>query len=289
MGPAAFRRPAPLFMPDSGAMRCSRTAAVLVLVVAAGCPCTRSAELPAKTSLLSQLRSGLAERERKLESYRLEGATTDVASGQQARFRFAFRAPGQMRGELLAPTPHVFAFDGHQLAEVAADTGTLTQWDLTGLDRHRADAVLHEIFAPFAPEGFRAPLIPAGPQVQVTAIDGGDPSVLRVSADLADGAEAYHFEYDFRAPAMDLLRELTRAPSGERIIEVVKERCDAAWGFCLPAAWVEKVGGQEISRTVLSTIEANPALAPSDFVLAVPDGGHAETRRMLAADDAGGR
>ena len=237
--------------------------------------------------MVSQIRTALAERERKLGTYRLQGTTIDAASGQQARFRFMFRAPNQMRGELLAPTHRIFAFDGHNLSELAVDTGVLTHWDLAGLDRAHADSMLHQVFAPFAPEGFRAPLMPTGPEVRATSIDRAGATMVRLSADLVEGGEEYFFAYELRPPAMDLLREETRSPAGEHVVEVLKERCDPGWGFCLPEAWVEKAGTQETAHTVLDAIDLNPPLSPADIALAVPDGGREETQHLAMSGDGG--
>ena len=63
-----------------------------------------------------------------------------------------FAAPG-VRGELIEPSYRIFAFDGQHLGELDPTSGVLTHWDLSNLDRARADTFLHQVFAPFAPEG----------------------------------------------------------------------------------------------------------------------------------------
>ena len=98
----------------------------------AGCP--KSPEAPAApASLVAEAKRALAEREKRLTSYRLEVDT--VAGDQRAHHEFAFRSPTQSRGHVTAPQEVEIAFDGtreefeRRFAESQIDAyGRLSGW-----------------------------------------------------------------------------------------------------------------------------------------------------------------
>jgi len=258
-----------------------RLSLLAIAFVLAACP-SKEKPAPPSAELASQVRSQLAERERKVTSYRFHGITTDMTSSQSLGFRFAYRSPGKMRGETEGDKAHVFVFDGQTLKDLDVAAKKLTTFDLSALPKDKADAFLHQIFAPFAPEGFRAPLLPATATAEKKLGDDGK-SVADLSATIADGAQSYAFTFRFGLPAMDLLDKQISGPEGQSRVQVTKQTCDAKLALCFPSEVVESHDGKPTARTELSGIAINGQVADAEFVLAVPPGGTEEKRSLAAS------
>src|SRR6185437_10661631 len=114
---------------------------------------------------------------------------------------------------------HVFVFDGTSLKDLDVAAKKLTTFDLSGLPKDKADGFLHQIFAPFAPEGFRAPLLPS--TVTATKKTTAEGDEVQLAATVPDGAQKYAFTFAFRAPAMDLLDKQIVGPDGQSRVQVV--------------------------------------------------------------------
>ncbi|HEY0093474.1 MAG TPA: hypothetical protein VGB96_04085, partial [Archangium sp.] len=129
----------------------------LLLLVLAGC---RRGE--DTSALLSDARQRLAARDGKLTSYVLAGTAREA--GQRMDFQFAYRAPQKMLGTLGTPAVRAFAWDGEHLFERDDAAKKFRTYDgglgNGGLGPEERAGVLTGLFAPFAPEGFRAPLLP---------------------------------------------------------------------------------------------------------------------------------
>ncbi|MBS2026979.1 MAG: hypothetical protein JST54_03655 [Deltaproteobacteria bacterium] len=260
----------------------ARLSLLALAFVLAACPSDKNKAAPPSDELASQVRTQLAERERKLTSYRFHGVTTDLASNQSLGFKFAYRSPGKMRGETEGAQAHVFVFDGSSLKDLDVAAKKLTTFDLSALPKDKADAFLHQIFAPFVPEGFRAPLLPATVTAAKTKAATGDRDVAELKASVADGAQSYAFTFRFGMPAMDLMDKAIQGPEGASRVEVTQQTCDAKLGLCFPSEVVESHDGKATARTVLSDVAINGQVADAEFVLAVPPGG-TEEKRSLAA------
>lgn len=259
-------------------MRILRSAALLLLV----CGCTRSSQKD--VGLASQARTHLAERERKLSSYRFHGVSTDVARNETLAFDFAYKNPNKMRGETFGATPHVLAFDGRTFRDLDVNAKKLTTYDLSGLSKPRADVFLHQVFAAFVPEGFRAPLLPAGRPLEAVESNGPDGRrEVALSATIPDGDAKYAFSFRFATPAMDLIEKKVSGPEGESRVQVIKQTCDHATGLCFPTEILESHGGKPTVRTVLSDIAINGPVTDAELVPAVPDGGSEEKKSLAAA------
>lgn len=254
-----------------------------LLALAVLCGCTQKVSAPSEAELVSQARTQLAERERKLSSYRFHGSTTDLASNQSLGFRFLYRSPGKMRGETEGAQPHVFVFDGQSLKDLDVAAKRLTTYDLAGLPKDKADAFLHTIFAPFAPEGFRAPLLPTAGLHAQQRIGEQDRKELQLSAAIQDGPQKYDFGFRFALPAMDLLEKTVKGPEGESKVTVARQACEPKLGLCFPAEVLESRDGKPVARTLLSDVQVNAPVTDADFALAVPAGGTAETKSLAAA------
>lgn len=253
----------------------------LAAMVLAGCP--KNEPAPTGAEAVSEARAHLADRERKLSTYRFHGVTTDLATNEPLGFSFVYRAPGKMRGETEGKAPHVFAFDGKTLAELDVNAKKLTTYDISGLPRGKADEVLHQIFAPFAPEGFRAPLLPSAGLTAARSVGAEDKPQVELTAKVADGNDKYDFHFVFHTPAMDLVEKEVDGPNGALKTTVVKQACDAKSGLCFPVEILETLDAKAVGRTNLSELSVNGPVNDAEFTLAVPPGGTEEKKTLAAA------
>lgn len=251
--------------------------AVVVLAAGlAGCPARKEAA-PDEGRLLSELKSGLAQRDRKLQTYALHGTTTE--QGQVAEFRFFYRAPNRMRGVLEKPTHREFSFDGTRLWELDHGGKRLTEISFD-VPEDRAKLFLTQLFGAFAPEGYRVPLLlSSGVSVKPASHPRAE-RAIEVRQETADeGGQPIAVTYLFRAPAMDLLEKRTEVagkPGPRTIVE--EEHCDEALKLCVPKR-VAQEGG---AVTVLDEVKLNPPLPQDDFTLVAPVGFTTEQRTLGA-------
>ncbi|MFO0595393.1 MAG: hypothetical protein U0228_08815 [Myxococcaceae bacterium] len=246
---------------------------VLALVVSAGC--TKPPAPPPTTSVVSEARRLLAERDRKLQTYRLEVTSTE--GERVARHTFAFRSPNKSRGHVLAPQEVELAFDGQKLVRVlygpSPDGGAPAKVnEPIPLDMGPTERVffLASTFMPFAPEGFRSPLIPMagveGRQLVRPGPGGGVPvEAYEVTVKPGQGVVV---SYVLRASNGDFLEKRSNADGRTRVLSVKREQCDEKLGLCVPLELVETVVGdagvEPLGTTVVTKAELNPEL-PQDF------------------------
>ena len=243
-----------------------------LLLVLTGCRC--GDEISLNTARLR-----LALRDGKLTSYVLEG--TGREGEQRMDFQFAYRAPNKMLGSLGAPAAHAWAWDGTRLVERDDAGRTFITYRDTLTPEQRA-GVLTQLFSPFAPEGFRAPLLP-----------GRDVSARRVAHPRAPEAVELTVRpagtdvevvYVLRWPAMDFLGKRLRSGEDTSELRVEEEQCDAALGLCVPKHLTQWRGTQQVAETRLSRVELNPPLPADTFTLAAP-GGYAVEERTLGSPE----
>lgn len=216
--------------------------AVVVLLVA----CTRE---PARVAA----RTALAEREKKLTSFRLEATSTE--EGQSARYTFSYAAPNLGRGRIHGARDVEVAFDGKQLISIdhTAKTWTVDQ----------PPPLLHAVFAPFAPEGFRPPLLPSK---GVTAKYVGQDTV-ELSTSPGDGITV---TWTLRMPNADFLQKRTVNGAHTDVLKVVSETCNAQ--LCVPQKLVESFDDETLGETTVTDVELNPKFPADLFTPAPPDG-----------------
>jgi hypothetical protein len=257
-------------------------ARLLPLVLLLLASCNRQAE---DTHLLNEVKRRLSERDVRLTSYRLEGRISE-GGAEPVGFSFAYRAPQKMRGALGAPISRTFSWDGERLFEQSDADKRFTTFQ-NELSPERRSGFLTETFAPFTPEGFRAPLLPAQLRVK-RASHPRAPEAVELAGKVDDpSVGSLEVTYTLRWPALDFLGRQSRLPDGTTIeVRVEEEHCDEALKLCAPQKLSRWVKGEKVGETTLSKVELNPALPQETFTLAAPEGYEVQTKTLV---DAGGK
>jgi hypothetical protein len=245
----------------------------LLLLVLAGC---RRGE--DTSALLTDATQRLAARDGKLTSYALAGTAREGA--QTMDFQFAYRAPQKMLGTLGAPASRSYAWDGEHLMERSDAAKRLVTYK-DELPPEKRVGVLTEIFAPFAPEGFRAPLLP-GKGVSARRIShprGPEAVELTVKPEGTD----VEVTYVLRWPGMDFLGKRTRSGGASSEIRVEEEQCEQSLGLCVPKRLTQWAGEQQVAETTLSRVELNPTLPAETFTLRAPEGYEVQSKTLVVA------
>jgi outer membrane lipoprotein-sorting protein len=253
----------------------------LLLVAFAACPAKKRAESP--DNLLSHVKQGLADRDGKLVSYQLAGATRQ--QGQEAAFEFFYRFPNQMRGVLTQPLKKAFSFDGKSLYELSTDERRFTRFELK-LTPQKSLMLLTQTFAPFAPEGYRAPLLL---NEGVTATRGSHPKApeaveLRV-ATRDEAGQPMSVVYVLRWPTLDFLAKKTELGGRTIEVRVDTEHCEEKLKMCFPKQLSQWEGKDLIASTHLATISLNAPITQESFTLTAPEGFESLQRELVGAGD----
>ncbi|HYH98828.1 hypothetical protein [Hyalangium sp.] len=249
----------------------------LTLLVLAGCSRQRE-----DAHLLNEVKRRLSERDARLTSYRLEGRTGE-GGAEPVGFSFAYRAPQKMRGSLGAPISRTFSWDGERLFEQSDADKRFTTFQ-TELSPERRSGFLTETFAPFTPEGFRAPLLPAELSAKRTS-HARAPEAVELAASVADpSGESLQVTYTLRWPTLDFLGRQSRLADGTTLeVRVEEEHCDKALELCVPQKLSRWVKGEKVGETTLSKVELNPTLPNDSFTLAAPEGYEVQTKTLVDA------
>lgn len=252
----------------------------LALLALTGCP------KPAEdgSTLLPEVKRRLSERDARLASYRLEG-TTQEGEAPAVAFTFAYRAPQRMRGSLGAPISRTFSWDGERLFEQSDADKRFTTFK-TELAPERRAGFLTETFAPFTPEGFRAPLLPSTLSVKRASHPRGPEAVELAARMDASGPQGLEVRYTLRWPNLDFLARTTRTADGATLeVRMEEEHCDASLSLCVPKRVTRWVQGAKVGETTLSQVELNPALPNDTFTLVAPEGYEVQSKTLV--DSAG--
>jgi outer membrane lipoprotein-sorting protein len=217
------------------------------------------------------VKAGLAARDAKLSSYHLEGDTDGH------RFEFFYRSPNRMRGILVGPQGRTFSFDGSDLFElVPAESKLLVYEDK--LPPAKSAELLTRVFSPFAPEGFRAPLLGLEGVTAEWDTDAGTPTV-HIHQTLSGEGLPLSVDVTLRWPSLDFLsKTLVLTSSVQARME--RESCDTTLALCVPTRIRTLRAGEPESVTTFTRVELNPPLAVEDFSLRAPPG-HAVEHRSL--------
>lgn len=251
---------------------------LLTLAVLAGCSKQQDS-----THLVNEVKRRLSERDARLTSYRLEGRMSD-AGAEPVAFRFAYRAPQKMMGSLGSPIARTFSWDGERLFEQSDADKRFTTFKNELAPEQRA-GFLTETFAPFSPEGFRAPLLP----VELSAKRASHPrapEAVEVTGKVAQSpTESLQVTYTLRWPTLDFLGRQARLPDGTVIeTRVEEEHCDEALKLCVPQKLTRWVKGEKAGETTLSKVELNPALPNDTFTLVAPEGYDVQTKTLVNSE-----
>lgn len=228
---------------------------VFAVLLAAACTKSPPAAPPPPPSLVGEVKRALAEREKRLTSFRIE---VDSREGENvAHHAFAFRSPNKSRGHVTKPNEVELAFDGNRLVRVLYPSKNV---EVVPLDLPPQDRAyfLASTFMPFAPEGFRAPLLP------LTGVEAKKRGEDEVEVTVSPGSGVV-VRYVLRLPAGDFLEKHTLAEGRERTLRVVKEQCDAQLKLCVPTRLVESLGEKELGVTEVVKVELNPELPQTYF------------------------
>lgn len=228
--------------------------------------CTRGADGPA--ALLARVREGLARREARVQSFHLAGTVAE--SGQEAAFELRYRSPDRLRASLIRPTALTLSYDGHRLYELRPAQKQLTVYDVK-LPPEKAAVFLAGRFAPFTPEGYRAPLLPAHGVTAQTTHHPRAAEAVELRYQGQEAGQALAVTYVLRWPSLDLLLRRTEAGDSRLEVSVEEEHCDAALGLCFPGRLVQRGGGAD-AVTSLSTVELNVPIPADAFALEAPEG-----------------
>lgn len=233
--------------------------ASLLGIVLLGAACRRDSSPPSPSALLSTVRTALAERDKRFTSFAIE---VDTVEGERhAHHTFAFRSPNRSRGHVTMPQELEVAFDGTTLRRVTLPAGRVEVIDLDLPVADRALA-LASMFMPFAPEGFRTPLMPS---TGVEARSVKHPKAPEAVELVVSPEKDVRVTYVLRLPSGDFLEKRTETGGETRVLTVDEESCDAALRLCVPVKLTERVGAVVIGTTQLTRIELNPELPEDHF------------------------
>jgi len=242
-----------------------------LFIVLALSSCTRR-----DADVMPRVKQALAEREKKLSSYRFSAVATQGFA--TARHAFAFRAPNKMHGVLMEPDRFEWAFDGTTLFQAKPREKKLLLYQLK-LPAAKASAFLHQTFAPFVFEGFRTPLLPSNATAKEVTSERGP--AVEISSTLDDDGSAVEVKYLLKWPSGDFISKTSVAGKTMSELHVDEEQCDEKLALCVPKKVTQRANGKLVGSTTLSDITLLADLPASDFSLKADDGWTTETHEVV--------
>ncbi len=253
---------------------------VLALSTAVALGCPKKVEEDS-SSLLSQVKQGLTERDNKVSSYHLKGVTREM--GLEASFEFFYRSPNKMRGVLTAPQQRIISYDGEQLFDQSLDEKHFTTFAIKLPPEKRA-LFLTQSFAPFASEGYRTPLLLRdGVQVVKGTHPKGPQTVEMTMAARSEGGQDVSVTYVLRWPSLDFLAKRVKAGQETQETRVDEEHCEEKLKMCFPKKLTQVQGATSVATTSLTVVEINPALPADTFTLKPPEGYEVKQQELVEA------
>jgi outer membrane lipoprotein-sorting protein len=238
----------------------------LLLCVALVSSCRKGA---AEGQMVAHTKQILAEREKRLSSYRLE---VESRSGDvKALHRFAFRSPNRMLGELLSPQSLTVAFDGAHLWKLLPKEKKRVDYSFT-VAPAEASSLLASTFMPFVPEGFRTPLLPVRGVTARRVAHALEPNAVELTVSSKVQGQAVSTIFVLREASGDFLAKRIEMGTAQVETTVVAEHCDVALKLCVPTQLVERQGGAQVAVTDIKHFELNCPLANDGFSLPEPEG-----------------
>ena len=153
------------------------------------------------------------------------------------------------------------------------ETKSLTRYELK-LPREKALLFLSETFLPFAPEGFRSPLlVQRGLTVERATHARATNAVMIRMTTAAEGEAPIHIAVWLRWPSGDFIgKQVELDGGGVSEIRVETEQCETKLGLCFPTKLSQWNDQLRVSTTELSRVEINPEIPLEFFALTPPDG-----------------
>ena len=252
-----------------------RLVCFVVLPVLLGCP--RGDD---SVALLSQVKQGLADRDAKVKSYHLTGKASE--KGEEADFDFDFRSPNRMRGTLRSPRMRMtYSFDGQKLYQLAPEGKKFVTFELK-LPADKSELYLTQIFTPFAPEGFRTPLLLRKGVTARRVEHPQGPDAVEVRMETRDeSGKALHITYLLRWPALDFLEKRLEVDGAVSRVRMEEEQCEPSARVCFPKKLTQSEGAEIINTTTLTNIQLNPNQPVEEFTLVAPPGFAAESHDLV--------
>jgi outer membrane lipoprotein-sorting protein len=253
-------------------------AALLLLSLVSACKRPADAGAQGDASLLSQVKSGLSDRERKIGSYSIAGVVEQ--DGQKATFEFDFRAPGRMKGTLLGEKSRTFSYDGERLFDLVRADKTLTTWELDVPPRQARD-YLSQLFENFVPEGYRSPVVDLTHATVKRVSHPRAPEAVELASETKDEHGAgIRVAYIFRWPSLDLLERRLDTAETTATLAVDEEQCDERLKLCMPKKLTQHFGQALGAVTTLSRVELGAAIPAEAFTLELPEGFTGATKQL---------
>jgi outer membrane lipoprotein-sorting protein len=254
-------------------------ASALLLPALLGCPPRKPAE--GDPAAVSEVKGLLAERDKKLHAYRIQGTVSEA--GHRAAFTFAHRAPNRMLAELRMDTERTFAFDGERLVELVPGEKRAVVFDLAGPPAE-VSVELHRIFQSFVPEGFRAPVLELSSARARRVSHPRGPQAVELASEVTDASGLVRAVYVLRWPSMDMLEKRLSHGDSQLRLEVTREHCDERLKLCVPTRIEQQIDGEAGATTELSAVELNAPLPRDAFTPQVPEQWTVERRALLAPE-----
>jgi hypothetical protein len=253
--------------------------ALVLLALAASCKRPTESSIPqGDAKLLSQLKAGLTEREKRIGSYRLAGAV--VQDGDRQEYEFDFRAPGRLKGSLLGDKRRTFSYDGERLFDLVEESKTLTRWEID-VPQEQGRIYLTQLFAPFVPEGYRAPLVDfTQPTVKRVTHPRAVEAVELGSETKDENGAPVRVSYVYRWPSLDLVQRRLQTGQMEVIDDVDEEHCEERLKLCVPKKVTRHFGDKLGPVTTLSRVELGAPVPAESFTLAPPEGYTALSKKL---------
>lgn len=261
--------------------------AALACLLLASCtkPAGPAAVEPA-TPLVAETKKALAERDRRLAAYHFVADSKQGDAEGEAHHELFFRAPNKSRGVVTAPAGQemTLSFDGARFFRQLEAPKKFEVYELK-LPADKAAWFLASTFQPFAPEGFRTPLVPLRGVVAKKVAHPRAPDAVELSVATKDESGAdITVTYALRLPSGDFLgkRSTVGAQVNELLVE--DELCDEKLKLCVPTKLVQKSDGKVVGTTAITKVELNPELPNDSFTLSAPPGFSSEKHELVEAN-----
>ena len=237
----------------------------LVLAALVLCGCPKSSEVSPPPSLVGEAKRALAEREKRLTSFKL---IVDSTMGEErAHHEVAFRSPNKSRGHMTTPVDVELSFDGTTLVKMLHAE---KKFEVVSLDMPAGDRAyfLASQFMPFVPEGYRSPLLPLV-GVKAKKVSRENTEAVELTVEPGEGVVV---TWVLRLPSGDFLEKRTVAEGHERVLRMEREQCDAVLALCVPTKLVERTRQTQLGSTEVTSVELNAVLPQDYFAPRAPAG-----------------